>query len=415
MSGKTRGPLLVVWLASTLLFLGAWERLHHGSYASYQIVDTPVYQNYGDAIVRDHRMPYRDFTVEYPPAALPMFVVPALGGYGEGGDPPDARYRHRFELLMVACALLALAAGAATLVGAGASLVRTALALGAVALAPLLLGSVVLSRFDYWPAALTVVALSLLVAGRLRLAAVAIGVGVAAKVYPGVLLPLLLADAWRTRGREEAGRCALVAAAAAVLCFAPFLVVSPDGVWESVQRQTGRPLQLETLGSGALMVAHDLFGLKATIVSSFGSQNLQTRFSGVAATLTTLLQIGSLVAIWALYWKRGSGREDTIRYAAAAVTAFVAFGKVLSPQYLIWLIPLVPLVGGRRGLAAGALLALALALTAAWFPHHYWTLVQTLDVPYSGYVLERDLVLVALAALLAWPAARGEPEPARSG
>ena len=49
--------------------------------------------------------------------------------------------------------------------------------------------------------------------------------------------------------------------------------------------------------------------------------------------------------------------ERLIRYSAAAVVAFVAFDKVLSPQFIIWLIPLVPLVGGRRGLVASALLA----------------------------------------------------------
>jgi hypothetical protein len=92
--------------------------------------------------------------------------------------------------------------------------------------------------------------------------------------------------------------------------------------------------------------------------------------------------------------------------------AFVALSKVLSPQFLIWLIPLVPLVRGRRGLAASGLLGLALLLTQLWFPIRYWDLVAFEAVP-SWLVLARDLVLLVLLAVLLLPTAR-EPAPARS-
>jgi hypothetical protein len=93
------------------------------------------------------------------------------------------------------------------------------------------------------------------------------------------------------------------------------------------------------------------------------------------------------------------------------VCAFVALGKVASPQFLIWLVPLVALVGGRRGLAACALLAAALVLTQVWFPYRYWDLVFELEPVASWLVPVRDLVLVALVAVLAWPRRRGAGEP----
>ena len=45
------------------VFAGTWSALHAGFYASDQIVDTPVYQRYGDAIAHG-QVPYRDFRLE---------------------------------------------------------------------------------------------------------------------------------------------------------------------------------------------------------------------------------------------------------------------------------------------------------------------------------------------------------------
>src|SRR5215210_4588668 len=105
------------------LFLLAWGAIHTGFYEHEQIVDTPVYERYGDAIVAG-RVPFRDFAVEYPPGALPVFVVPALGEWD---------YRDAFEWVMVLCGLGTIA---------GVALAARSLGLGAgtvafVALSPL--------------------------------------------------------------------------------------------------------------------------------------------------------------------------------------------------------------------------------------------------------------------------------------
>ena len=83
---------------------------------------------------------------------------------------------------------------------------------------------------------------------------------------------------------------------------------------------------------------------------------------------------------------------------------------MLSPQFLIWLIPVIPLVVGRRGLTASALLAAALVLTQLWFPYRYWDLALRFGALESWLVLVRDLLLVGLMAVLVWWLLDREPE-----
>jgi uncharacterized membrane protein len=388
---------VVVAAAGVCLFLASWWVLHHGFYTRDQIVDLPVYEKYGERMTEGD-VPYRDFTVEYPPAALPVFLVPALG------DGDSDTFRRRFEGLMAAFGAAAVACLALALAALGAGLRRTAAAVAFVALAPLLLGSVLLSRFDLWPTAIVVGALAALVSGRLRLGSGLLGLGVAAKLWPGVLVPLVVTYVWRERGRREALVCAGVLGAVVLACFLPFLVLAPVDTLDSVWRQARRPLQIESLGSALLLAAHHAFGLDLTMKSSSGSQNLDGTLPDIVAVVQGLIQLGVLVALWVCFARGPASRERLLRYAAAVVCAFVAFGKVLSPQFLIWLIPLVPLVRGRRGLAASALLAAALVLTQLWFPYRYWVLALRFDTAASWLVLARDLVLVALLVVLVEPA-----------
>jgi hypothetical protein len=60
----------------------------------------------------------------------------------------------------------------------------------------------------------------------------------------------------------------------------------------------------------------------------------------------------------------------------------------------------VPLVRGRRGLWASALLAVALVLTQLWFPFRYFRLALHFESGLSWVLLARDLALVAMTVLL---------------
>lgn len=400
-SSRPEQPLLPAAVVSIVLFAIAWSLLHVGFYRHNQVIDTPIYQRYGNAMTHG-QVPYRDFSVEYPPGALPMFALP---GFAEPGHDQQvsAGFRRAFETLMWLCGAGALLGMVATLAPIAATRVHIWRALMFAALAPLALGSVILSRFDLWPTALVVASLAALVAGWLRIGSLALGTAIATKLFPVVLVPLAVAYVWRREGRREAAVCAGILAAVVVVIFMPFVVLSPAGVWHSVSGQLSRPLQIESLGSALLITLHHVAGTHVSEYTSHGSQNLHASGASALAAIETVILVTALLALWAWFTRSDASPATLVRAYAAAIALFVAFGKVLSPQFMIWLIPLVPLVRGRRGLWATTLFALALVLTQLFFPFRYWRLVHHFAASPSWLLLARDLTLVALAAVLASP------------
>jgi hypothetical protein len=373
------------------LFAGSFLLLHTGWYEHRGLTDVPVYQNYGQ-LVRDGHVPYRDFRVEYPPAALPAFVLPTFMPWS---------YATSFAVLMLVCGIGCLIAAAVVLDSVDADAAHVLLALGLVAVAPFVLGTLFDTRFDLWPVALTLAALAALLRERPGMAGLLLGLAVAAKLWPLVLAPIGLAFLWRRLGRHAAFVGAASFVAAAALCVVPFAFLAPGGVWHSLTGQLRRPLQVESLGASLLMAAHHIGGLSLTTVSTHGSQNLAGSLPDAIGAATTALGIAALAGIWIAFARRPEPSGDAMLVAcAAAVAVFVAFGKVFSPQFLIWLVPLVPLVRGRRGLAASALLGAVLVLTELWFADHYWSLALHYAPPWSWLLLLRDLGVVALAVVL---------------
>ncbi len=130
-------------LGASFLVLRHW--LERG-----RLADLPVYEHYAN-LMRAGRMPYRDFQLEYPPAALPAFLVPAYLPWS---------YATSFAALMAVCGAGCLAAAAAALRAVGADELRAWAALLLIGVSPLVLGSLFDTRFDLWPALLALAALA---------------------------------------------------------------------------------------------------------------------------------------------------------------------------------------------------------------------------------------------------------------
>lgn len=363
--------------------------------------DTAVYATYGERIASG-KLPYRDFYVEYPPGALPAFVAPTFGA--------EHDFSQHSKYLQLALAALTVLFVSITLTLLGADRRRLITATVLVGLAPVALGYVTFTRYDWWPAALTAAALAALVAGRTRTAHAVLAVAVSAKIYPAVLVPLALAHAWRTRGVRQA----LVAAAWLVgvlaLIVLPFAMVAPGGVGDSLYVQFRRPLQIESLGATFLLLAHGIGAYAPRVVSGSGSDNFAGSLPNAIAAMTSLAELMVLVGLYVVFARSRRTGQQLVNACVTAAIAYLVLGKVLSPQYLIWIVPLVPLLSGRIRLPAAALLLTALVLTQVYFQFRYHEIVHLEQL--TWVVIARNVVLVALLVVVAFSVARdllGEP------
>ena len=381
---KTLRTIALGWIvlvaACSLPNVGLWDP--HGK------ADTGLYSLYGSRIAHGH-LPYRSgFSMEFPPGAIPALALPAL---------PRSHYASWFKGFALVYGLAAVAAVAFALAETPARRRYGAVVVAGVA--PALLGPITVNSFDLWPAALAAWAVALVVRGHPRWGLALLGAATAAKLYPVLLAPALLAYVARGRGRREAERALLVGAGVLVAIFLPFAAAAPGGLKYSLQVQATRGLQVESLGGSILGAAHRLgAGYRVVVTHAPFSFDVAGGTAGALATIGSLLVLAATGAAWWLLARAGPvDRDRTLRAVAATAVGFVAFAKVLSPQYLLFLIPLVPLADS---VAASIGLLLALGLTQIWarFPEPYLRAVHLGEGIWA--VLARNLVLVALYGLL---------------
>jgi uncharacterized membrane protein len=362
-----------------------------GLFRAARFRDVHLYGGFAHSILAGH-VPYRDFFMEYPPGALAVFLPPQVFG--------SSHYNAAFKALMTLCGAVTIVVLALLLVRLGATRGRLWVALGLFALSPIALGPISLNTYDAWPALLAVAALALLLAALPVVAFAVLGLAFAAKIYPVVLVPPALVYVWRTAGRRAAAWSLAAFAAVAAVVIVPFLALAPHGLAESFRAQAARALQVESLFGSLLGVADRLGLYTAHVVHRTGhaiSYDLTGTLPRVLAGISSAAQLAAVLLVAWLYWR---GRDEPQRLAgafAAAVAGFLAFTRFFSPQYLVWLVPLVVLLQPLEWLLTAA----ALVLAQAWFFHYR-------DVfALGGYiwlVALRDVLVVALFVVLCWRA-----------
>lgn len=268
------------------------------------------------------------------------------------------------------------------------------------------LGATTFARFDLVPGVLVGVTVILLVSHP-RLAAAAAAMATGAKLWPAVVLPGLAA---RARTRRQV--VLVVGAVGVLLAGVSVTVAGWARLLSPLTWQADRGLQIESVLATPAMIgwrlAPDRFTVAYTAHNAFevSGPGVHTLLA-VSDACTALLAVG-LLMLWWRAWRQGEKLTgDTVAWLClASVSGFMVSSKVLSPQYLLWLLPAaaaalaVARPGPTRLIRWVVVLLVATGLTQLVFPVMYGGLLQPQpDSTRALLVLAmRNLALVWLTA-----------------
>jgi hypothetical protein len=289
--------------------------------------------------------------------------------------------------------------------------------------------AIALERFDLVPAALTLVCLIASERKRWTYAYIALAFGFLLKIYPILFLPALFIAEQQDASLFHVPQKSLTLKTFPgelrhtlqgirhwrwknTLLFLGILFVVTGffalldfrgAVVSQVSYFANRPIHVESTGSTLLWLG-TLTGFPVHIVFSFGSVNMISALGGPVAILLEMLFILGYAFTIFLQWR---GTFDLVQACIALLLVFIVSGKVFSPQYLIWVIPLLAYGGAFSSLWLIGWGSVSL-LTVIIYPYLYTRFIDAIKTPYvAGFiqiVAARNAVflLLTLAYLFNW-------------
>ncbi|MEV7191568.1 glycosyltransferase family 87 protein [Streptomyces sp. NPDC093510] len=339
-----------------------------------------IYQGWYE-VLRTGTFPLDDVTWQYPPAAALAILSPAL--------LPFLDYASAFFVI----ALLCDAAVCALLLYAGRRPGKSPRGAWTWVVGVALLGPTVYARYDVMVAAVAVAAL-LAGARRPRIMGALAGFGALLKVWP----VLLLVGAPRGRATRRSWSAA---AGTAVVLTLGFLVAMP-GALAFLTFQRDRGTEVESLGALVFHIGR-YAGWEGDVRLNYGSVEFLGPYVPLVSTVAQGLSAAAFC--WLLVWRlraRAWSASTPADAAFVAVLLFTTTSRVISPQYMLWLVGIAAVCLAFRASRMEAPARLVLAATfvtflefPVWFSH-----VVASDPLGVSLLLARNGLLVT-AALLA--------------
>lgn len=366
----TRAGMLLLLAYNDLPLLGrggvtreVWRLYHHW---------------YG--VLSQGAFPAHDPLWQYPPGAGPVLLAPAL--------LPDLTYFQAFVVLTLATDALITLTLARAGTRPGHSLRGAAYWIVGL---PLLL-HIPLARYDVQVTAFAVISL-LTLSRSTRACGAFAALGALVKVWPA----LVLLGVPRGRTTRSVWTSAVVTGGLSLMT----LVALFNNPFAFLRQQGGRGVQIESLGGTALGLATHA-GWPGRVRYRYGAMEFTGPYvSAVADASLALTAVAfGLLLLWRIRARRWT---DATPYDAAlsAVLLFTVTSRVISPQYMIWLLGLAAVCLTARHTTQRPVAVLILAATAVSAVEYPALYADVIHSTWTGcaLMLVRNGLLAAAAAL----------------
>jgi hypothetical protein len=352
--------------------------------------------------IKDGDLPYRDQDIEYPPLSVPVLIAPIYLDDSTQGFVDGFMWEMLvFDLGIVVLTALRLPGDERRVLSAVGIYTVGVVMLSDVVLDPSLIdtGPLALSRFDLVPALFVLAAVLARDRNRSATWSALLSIGAAIKAFPLFLYPAL------ARGERELRRVIVAGAIPLLLCAAAVIVMG-DEFGSAITYHTERPLQVEAVAASPFEIANALGASGISTAVGHGGFELNASGADAARWISVLIGVAGYLVLVMAGWR---SRVPNLELVTALLSVLVIFAPVLSPQFLLWILPLSACA---YGLGRENLVLLAAILCTQIALQNYDG-VDSLSGSFVWPLAARNLCLLVYLGLVAAPIVQAGREPRR--
>lgn len=340
--------LLITILFTFILFVAFLLVLH-----KYQQTDLNIYYTYSLNIIQG-KFPYTDFEVEYPPLALLPMLLPQLPSLFR-----QESLQQYIILFFIQNAIFSYLIGI-TLYGHISTLQPQRQTLKMLVVYAGLIAvnlTIIFCRYDIFAALLTLLAFWSIVENRSLQSGIWLGLGIAAKLYPVVLLPVFCLFYFIKHQYQNALKVLLGCLVTASIVLLPFALAASDKFFYFLTYHKLRGLHIETLPGGLLLLLDRLGLINIQFALNYGAYHLASPIANPILKILpelTLILFALIILLCFNHFRyeyratREISSRSLVTYIVLTLLVFIISAKVFSAQYLVWLLPFLVFLPLKR-------------------------------------------------------------------